>query len=57
VYFLPDGSDPQPIVNNGNTAIAHPTNTNLWSIPAVPWNETAISHSPSSTCDTNHGNG
>jgi hypothetical protein len=57
VYFQTDGGDPQPITNNSNTTIAVPTNTALWSIPAVPFNETTISHAPSSSCDTNHGNG
>jgi hypothetical protein len=57
VYFSTNGGNAQPITNPSNTVISDPTNTNLWSIPNVPFNQTTISHTPSSTCDTNHGNG
>jgi hypothetical protein len=57
VYFAPNAGSPAPIVNPANTVLLYATNTNLWSIPNVPFDQTTISHTGSTTCDTNHGNG
>jgi hypothetical protein len=57
VYFATNGGNIQPITNPNNTDRFAPTNSALWSVPNVPWDDTRITHQGDTDCDTNTGDG